>query len=86
MAGLDLFIGEETYLNKGYGSKVIAHFLREIVFQKYKAAVIDPDRENKRALKAYQKAGFKNFSVEKSSEYNETIQLMIIKKECYGKI
>jgi len=41
---------------------------------KGKKKYIDPDRENKRALKAYQKAGFENFSVEKSSEYNETIQ------------
>lgn len=50
IAGIDLFIGEEGYLNKGYGSKVIERFLKEIVFQKYKAAVIDPDIENKRTF------------------------------------
>lgn len=77
MAGIDLFIGDVHYLNKGIGSKVISEFLRSVMLPHFKAVVVDPDIENKRAVKAYQKAGFTPFSIEKSEKYSETIQLMV---------
>lgn len=79
IAGIDLFIGEAHYLNKGIGTKVIEQFISDIIFPHFKAVVVDPDIQNVRAVKAYQKAGFSPFSVEKSEKYDETIQIMI----CY---
>ncbi|MBS0289829.1 MAG: GNAT family N-acetyltransferase [Proteobacteria bacterium] len=81
IAGIDLFIGDENYLGKGYGAKILNSFLNKIIFPKFKIAVIDPDIENERAIKVYKSVGFTSFSIEKSEQYNDTIQLMILKKD-----
>ena len=60
--GIDLFIGEEEYLGKGYGSKILRQF-SQLLFEKYGALklVVDPMASNKKAIRSYEKAGF-NFS------------------------
>ena len=59
--GLDLCIGEAAYVHRGLGSQIIRSFLRDIVFAspQVEYAVIDPQKENKIAIRAYEKAGFK---------------------------
>ena len=59
--GLDLFIGDPSYLNKGYGTQLIKEF---ITFLKQKepicrALTIDPASGNDRAIACYKKVGFK---------------------------
>lgn len=81
VAGIDLFIGDENYLGKGYGAKFLNSFLNKIIFPKFKIAVVDPNIENVRAIKVYERVGFTPFSIEKSVHYNEKIQLMILKRE-----
>jgi RimJ/RimL family protein N-acetyltransferase len=58
--GIDIFIGEEKYIHKGLGSLIIKAFLRNIVFKVYNVDVcsIDPEPENKIAIRAYEKSGF----------------------------
>ena len=57
---VDQFIGEPEYWNKGIGTsflKLMADYLKE-----HKAAeciLLDPHQNNKRAIRAYEKAGFK---------------------------
>ena len=60
-AAIDIFIGEEGFLGKGLGCETIKKFLREIVFAEegIMTCLIDPEPENKRAIKSYEKAGFK---------------------------
>ena len=60
-AGIDLFIGEEDYVHRGLGSSIIREFLKQVVFKKYDVdcCIIDPQVENKIAIRAYEKAGFK---------------------------
>jgi aminoglycoside 6'-N-acetyltransferase len=60
-AGIDLFIGEPGETGKGHGSKVIRAFLRDVVFARYDVAgcVIGPSVKNARAIRAYEKAGFR---------------------------
>lgn len=53
---LDLLIGEESYLGKGYGTLLIQQFLSKN-FPLYKV-FIDPECANKRAIHVYEKAGF----------------------------
>jgi len=59
-AGIDLFIGERDYQNKGLGSIIIKKFLKDFVFVKLDVdtCVIGPNPQNIAAIKAYQKAGF----------------------------
>jgi RimJ/RimL family protein N-acetyltransferase len=61
--GIDIFIGEKDYVHKGLGSGIIQQFLKDIVFADpaVECAVIDPQAENKAAVRAYEKAGFKYF-------------------------
>jgi RimJ/RimL family protein N-acetyltransferase len=57
--GMDLFIGEEDYLHKGYGTKIVEAFVKKI-FEEFSAKLIyiDPDINNKTAIRCYEKAGF----------------------------
>ena len=58
--GIDLFIGEEDFLDKGYGTKIIKAFVQKILKElPAKQIVIDPEVSNKRAIRCYEKAGFK---------------------------
>lgn len=60
-AAIDLFIGEDDYLHRGYGSVMIRAFLRDVVFAQPDIAhcAIDPCRGNTGAIAAYRKAGFR---------------------------
>ncbi|MEK6731403.1 MAG: GNAT family N-acetyltransferase [Pseudomonadota bacterium] len=56
----DLFIGEEDYLNKGYGTEIVKSFVDKLLTEfKTKKILIDPACSNKRAIRCYEKAGFK---------------------------
>jgi len=57
---MDLFIADENYLNKGYGTQIVKAFV-EFIFANFKAKIIliDPAEGNKRAIRCYEKAGFK---------------------------
>jgi aminoglycoside 6'-N-acetyltransferase len=57
----DLFIGEAAYRNRGWGSLVLHAFLERIVFGEMKAglAMIAPEPGNARAIRAYERAGFR---------------------------
>ncbi len=57
---MDLFIGEEDYLNKGYGTEIVKAFI-DYIFKHFQAkqVLIDPAVTNKRAIRCYEKAGFR---------------------------
>lgn len=58
---IDLFIGNADYRNRGWGSVILRVALDQIVFGQMKAefACINPDPENIRAVRSYEKAGFR---------------------------
>lgn len=58
LAALDFYIGEQDYLGKGLGERILKEFLHTHVFAHFDACLVDPDRSNKSALKTYSKAGF----------------------------
>ena len=62
-AGVDLFIGEASYLYQGLGRHVIRNFLSEHVFSdpEIETCVIGPEPKNTAAIRAYEKAGFRFF-------------------------
>lgn len=57
--GVDLSIGEEHMLSRGIGSAVLREFSERLARQGHETIVIDPDPENRRAVRAYEKAGFR---------------------------
>ena len=56
----DLFIGEEEYLDKGIGT-IIVNKVNDIIYNKYKVTsiILRPFKRNIRAIKCYEKCGFK---------------------------
>lgn len=60
-AGVDLFIGEVAYLHQGLGCLILKRFLREIVFANpaIGSCILGPEPQNKAAIRAYEKAGFR---------------------------
>jgi len=57
--GVDLSIGEASLLSKGIGSAALAAFVRRLHDEGHRTIIIDPDPANKRAVRAYEKAGFR---------------------------
>ncbi|MGL9779560.1 acetyltransferase [Wolbachia pipientis] len=70
-AAIDWYIGELDYVGKGIGPQALNIFLNEFVFKVSENAFVDPDTANVRAIRVYEKVGFK-----KIRESNGTI-LMI---------
>ena len=57
--GIDLSIGDPALLSKGIGSTALRRFARTLRDQGHRTIIIDPDSKNVRAVRAYEKAGFR---------------------------
>jgi aminoglycoside 6'-N-acetyltransferase len=57
--GLDQFIGEADMLDRGHGSAFIRVFADQLLDSGTSRVVTDPDPANARAIRAYEKAGFR---------------------------
>ena len=57
--GVDVSIGDPTLLSKGYGSAAVKAFVARLIGEGYRTIIIDPDPGNRRAVRAYEKAGFR---------------------------
>lgn len=69
--GLDIFIGNEAYVGKGYGTAILKEFLSQHVASSHEACFVDPDKNNLQAIRAYEKAGFRILQ-----ESGETVWMM----------
>ena len=56
--GIDQFIGEPHMVGRGHGSAFIRTFTDDLLSAGAPRVVTDPDPENGRAVRAYEKAGF----------------------------
>jgi aminoglycoside 6'-N-acetyltransferase len=57
--GIDQFIGEPELVGRGHGSAFIRGFTDDLLKSGTPRIVTDPDPENLRAVRAYEKAGFR---------------------------
>lgn len=57
--GVDLSIGPADLVGVGHGSAMLGQFVEELFAEGAPRVVIDPDPANKRAVRAYEKAGFR---------------------------
>ncbi|MFL5758718.1 MAG: GNAT family N-acetyltransferase [Thermomicrobiales bacterium] len=82
-AGIDLFIGEETFIHRGLGAPILRAFLREIVFadDRVGRCLIGPDERNAIAIRSYEKAGFRHFKTVPIADEPAPEYLMEITKE-----
>lgn len=72
MYAMDVLIGEKEYWGQGIGSVLLENLVTYIFEQKNASRIyIDPRVANKRAVKAYEKAGFKKVKILKEHEFFE---------------
>jgi len=57
--GLDQFIGEPDMIGRGHGSSLTRAFVARLFAAGTPRVITDPDPANRRAVRAYEKAGFK---------------------------
>jgi aminoglycoside 6'-N-acetyltransferase len=57
--GLDQFIGEADMIGYGHGSAFVRAFADQLLASGTPRVVTDPDPSNMRAVRAYEKAGFR---------------------------
>jgi len=57
--GVDLSIGDAANVARGIGSKALRAFVEHLMEHGYRNIFIDPDPANRRAVRAYEKAGFR---------------------------
>lgn len=58
LAAIDFYIGEPDCIGVGIGPRALRSFLNDHVFKHFDACLVDPEKNNKAAIKAYAKAGF----------------------------
>jgi len=72
--GMDIFIGETEYWNKGLGTEVFTLVIAQLFnVNKAKKIVIDPEAWNERAIKCYEKSGFRKIKILKEAERHKGI-------------
>ena len=57
--GIDQFIGEQDMVDRGHGSAFIRTFIDRLLAAGAPRVITDPDPANARAIRAYEKAGFR---------------------------
>jgi len=58
LAAIDTFLGEPSVLGKGHGAHAIEQFLREHAQSSFDGCIVDPETDNRAAIRTYEKAGF----------------------------
>ena len=84
-ASFDWYMGEEEYIGKGIGTKVLELFINDYIFEKFTAIFVDSDKKNLAAIKVYEKIGFallqpkdwyfKNHSIVPMLKYKHPLRL-----------
>jgi aminoglycoside 6'-N-acetyltransferase len=61
--GIDIFIGEEALTGRGVGPPLMRTFMELLIeWHQPQAFIIDPDPENGRAIRCYEKVGFRHYA------------------------
>jgi aminoglycoside 6'-N-acetyltransferase len=57
--GVDICLGEEPLIGRGLGSRAVRLFTERLVAEGHRTIIIDPDPDNRRAVGAYIRAGYR---------------------------
>jgi aminoglycoside 6'-N-acetyltransferase len=77
--GIDQFIGEPELIGCGHGSQFIRQFVDEAFRAGAPLVLTDPDPENARAVRAYEKAGFERVGLVDSPDGES---LLMVRRSC----
>lgn len=79
-AGVDVLIGLPEWRNRGVGTALIRKFVNEVIFANpaIQRCTIDPHPENRPALRACEKVGFRHVRTFRSMVENVDIYLMVM--------
>jgi RimJ/RimL family protein N-acetyltransferase len=67
--GIDQFIGDENYIDRGIGTETIRLFTDMIWKKRSPSSIIlDPLPENKRAIRCYEKVGFRYYETMQNAD------------------
>ena len=72
--GIDITIGPPDLVGKGHGSAIVRQFADMLFEEGAPRVVIDPDPKNLRAIRAYEKAGFRAFDT-RTSVYGPALMM-----------
>jgi RimJ/RimL family protein N-acetyltransferase len=62
VVGIDQFIGEADLLNRGLGTAAVRAFLQLVIARENpRRIILDPEPENARAIRCYEKVGFRHY-------------------------
>ena len=78
----DVLLGEPDIAHRGLGPPLIRRFLKEVVFQqaRFRTCIIDPETDNKSAILAYEKAGFRHLRSVPDDGEGKPVTLMELRK------
>jgi RimJ/RimL family protein N-acetyltransferase len=81
--GVDLYIGDEHYLHRGLGPRIVEQFVRGLVFadETVDSCIIGPEPDNHAAIRAYEKAGFAYLKTVLLPELGEHLYLMRLARD-----
>ncbi len=74
--GLDISIGPAELVGVGHGPAILAQFAQDLFDEGAPRVVIDPDPRNHRAVRAYEKAGFRALG-ERTSQYGRVVLMAL---------
>jgi aminoglycoside 6'-N-acetyltransferase len=66
--GIDQFIGEPDMVDRGHGSAFIGSFVDRLLAAGASRVITDPDPANARAIRSYEKAGFRRDRLVETSD------------------
>ncbi|WP_078546828.1 GNAT family N-acetyltransferase [Litchfieldia alkalitelluris] len=70
--GMDQFIGNTNYWNKGIGTLVVSQMVKYLITNKSADRILmEPQMQNVRAIKCYEKCGFKKVRILPEHELHE---------------
>jgi RimJ/RimL family protein N-acetyltransferase len=83
LAGIDLLVGEPAFVHRGFGPVMIRAFLRQVVFADpaVRGCLIDPDPDNRIAIRAYEKVGFRHLRTIGPPEHSDPAYLMLLDRD-----
>ena len=78
--GLDLSIGPPELVNVGHGAAMLRQFVAMLFDEGAPRVIIDPHPDNARAIRAYEKAGFREID-RRTSRYGDVVLMAVDAEE-----